>query len=85
MGPCGRGPGRSKAISRATQWKQRPSACGRWDKTGETVSIIYSATGETRAKVVTTAPGNAEKPRPSSADKKHRPAWCASHRAGDRQ
>ena len=45
-----------------TEWKQRPPApCGRWDKTGETVSIIDSATGQTRAKVVKTAPGNAEK------------------------
>ena len=45
-----------------TEWKQRPSTrCGRWDKTGETVSIIDSATGQTRAKVVKTAPGNAEK------------------------
>jgi len=45
-----------------TEWKQRPPApCGRWDKTGETVSIIDSATGQTRAKVIKTAPGNAEK------------------------
>ena len=45
-----------------TEWKQRPPApCGRWDKTGDTVSIIDSATGQTRAKVVKTAPGNAEK------------------------
>jgi hypothetical protein len=45
-----------------TEWKQRPSTpCGRWDKTGETVSIIDSATGQTRAKVAKTAPGNAEK------------------------
>ena len=45
-----------------TEWKQRPPApCGRWDKTGETVSIIDLATGQTRAKAVKTAPGNAEK------------------------
>ncbi len=45
-----------------TEWKQRPPApCGRWDKTGDAVSIIDSASGQTRAKIVKTAPGNAEK------------------------
>ena len=51
-----------KGDTLCTEWKQRPATpCGRWDKTGETVSIIDSATGQTRAKVVKTAPGNAEK------------------------
>jgi hypothetical protein len=45
-----------------TEWKQRPgAACARWDKAGEAVSIIDSASGQTRAKVVKTATGNAEK------------------------
>ena len=45
-----------------TEWKQRPAApCGRWDKTGDAVSIIDAASGKTRAKVLKTAPGNAEK------------------------
>jgi len=45
-----------------TEWKQRPGApCTRWDKTGDAVSTIDSASGQTRAKILKTATGNAEK------------------------
>jgi hypothetical protein len=33
----------------------------RWDKTGDTYTIFDSLSGQMRAKVVKTAPGNAEK------------------------
>ena len=43
-------------------WKERPNnPCTRYDKTGDTVSVLDSASGQTRAKIVKTAPGNAEK------------------------
>jgi len=62
MGAIWTGTWQMKGDMLCTEWKQRPPApCGRWDKTGETVSIIDSATGQTRAKVLKTAPGNAEK------------------------
>ena len=31
------------------------------DKTGDTVTVLDAASGQTRAKIVKTAPGNAEK------------------------
>jgi hypothetical protein len=62
MGPLWTGTWQLKGDMLCTEWKQRPPApCGRWDKTGDAVSIVDSATGQTRAKVVKTAPGNAEK------------------------
>ena len=43
-------------------WKETPNnACTRYDKQGDAVSIINATTGQTRGKVLKTAPGNAEK------------------------
>lgn len=45
-----------------TDWKERPgTGCVRWDKQGEAVTLIDVKSGAVRAKVVKTAPGNAEK------------------------
>lgn len=43
-------------------WKDTPdkNACARYDKTGDTVTILDGATGQVRAKIVKTASGNAE-------------------------
>jgi hypothetical protein len=51
-----------KGNTNCTDWKERPgTGCVRYDKTGETVTVIDVASGQTRAKIVRTAPGNAEK------------------------
>jgi hypothetical protein len=51
-----------KGNTNCTDWKERPgTGCVRYDKTGETVTVIDVASGQTRAKIVKTAPGNAEK------------------------
>jgi hypothetical protein len=51
-----------KGNTNCTVWKERPgTGCTRYDQTGDAVTIIDVATGQTRAKVVKTAPGNAEK------------------------
>ena len=52
-----------KGNTNCTDWKERqpPGPCTRWDKTGDTYTIIDSASGKARAKLVKTAPGNAEK------------------------
>ena len=51
-----------KDNTNCTAWTERPgTACSKYDKTGDVVSIVDSATGKTRAKIVKTAPGNAEK------------------------
>jgi hypothetical protein len=43
-------------------WKEKPgTGCVRYDKTGDAVTVIDAASGNTRAKIVKTAPGNAEK------------------------
>jgi hypothetical protein len=45
-----------------TNWKERPNTgCVRYDKAGDTVTVIDAASGQTRAKILKTAPGNAEK------------------------
>jgi len=42
-------------------WKEMPNnACSKYDKQGDAVSIINVQTGQTRGKIVKTAPGNAE-------------------------
>ena len=52
----------TKGNTFCADWAERPNnPCARWDKTGDTVTIIDSVSGQTRAKVVKTAPGNAEK------------------------
>ena len=51
-----------KDNTACTEWKQAPSnACTRYDKQGETTTLINVATGQPRAKIVKTADGNAEK------------------------
>ena len=51
-----------KGNTVCTDWKERPNTpCSSYDKVGDTISIIDVATGQTRAKVVKTAPGNPEK------------------------
>jgi hypothetical protein len=51
-----------KGDTNCTDWKEKqpPGPCTRWDKTGDTYTIIDAASGKPRAKVVKTAPGNAE-------------------------
>jgi hypothetical protein len=44
------------------EWKERPNTgCVRYDKAGDAITVIDVNTGQVRAKVVKTAPGNAEK------------------------
>lgn len=51
-----------KGNTNCTDWKERPNtACVRYDKTGDVVTVIDAVSGQVRAKVVKTAPGNAEK------------------------
>jgi len=35
--------------------------CVRYDKTGDTVTVIDAVSGQIRAKIIKTVPGNAEK------------------------
>lgn len=51
-----------KGNTNCTEWKERPGlGCVRYDKTGDVVTAIDATSGQTRAKIVKTAPGNAEK------------------------
>ena len=51
-----------KGSTLCTDWKEKPNnPCSRYDKTGDVISILDMATGQTRAKIVKTASGNAEK------------------------
>jgi hypothetical protein len=51
-----------KGNTACVDWKEKPNnGCVRYDKTGNTVSVLDAASGQTRAKVAKTAPGNAEK------------------------
>jgi hypothetical protein len=51
-----------KGNTLCTEWKEKPgTGCVRYDKTGDTVTVIDAASGQTRAKIVKTASGNAEK------------------------
>jgi len=51
-----------KGDTNCTEWKERPgTACTRYDKQGDVITIIDVKSGQVRAKVVKTAPGNAEK------------------------
>ena len=54
-----------KDNTACTEWKEKPSNdCVRYDRTADTVSVIDAASGQTRAKVVKTASGNAENLKP---------------------
>ena len=51
-----------KGNTLCADWKERPNnPCTRYDKTGDTVSVLDAVSGQTRAKIVKSAPGNAEK------------------------
>ena len=51
-----------KGNTNCTAWKESPNTgCVRYDKTGEVVTVIDAASGQTRAKIVKSAKGNAEK------------------------
>jgi hypothetical protein len=51
-----------KGNTNCTEWKERPgTACTRYDKQGDVITIIDVKSGQVRAKVVKTTPGNAEK------------------------
>jgi hypothetical protein len=51
-----------KGNSFCAVWKESPnSSCTRYDKNGDVVTIIDAKSGKVRAKIVKTAPGNAEK------------------------
>jgi hypothetical protein len=51
-----------KGNTNCTDWKERPgTGCVRYDKSGDVITTIDVGTGQVRAKIVKTAPGNAEK------------------------
>lgn len=51
-----------KANTLCTDWKQAPNnACTRYDKQGDTITLINIATGQPRGKIIKTAAGNPEK------------------------
>lgn len=51
-----------KGNTGCVEWKQATTnACTRYDKQGETITLINVATGQPRGKIVKTADGNAEK------------------------
>jgi hypothetical protein len=51
-----------KGNTNCPEWKERPNTgCVRYDKAGDAITVIDVNTGQVRAKVVKTAPGNAEK------------------------
>ena len=63
MGAMWHGKWAIKGDTNCTDWKEKqpPAACTRWDKTGDAYTLIDAGSGKVRAKVVKTAPGNAEK------------------------
>jgi hypothetical protein len=51
-----------KGNTNCTDWKERPgTGCVRYEKVGDGVTVIDVTSGNIRAKIVKTAPGNAEK------------------------
>jgi hypothetical protein len=51
-----------KDNTACVDWKEVPNnACSKYDKTGDTISVINTATGQSRGKILKTADGNAEK------------------------
>ena len=51
-----------KGNTLCTEWKERPgTGCVRYDMTGDVVTVIDATSGKIRAKIMKTAPGNAEK------------------------
>jgi hypothetical protein len=51
-----------KGNTGCTDWKEVPNnPCSRYDKQGDTITLINVATNQPRCKIAKTAPGNAEK------------------------
>jgi hypothetical protein len=51
-----------KGNTNCTVWTEKPgTGCTRYDKTGDAITVIDASSGQARAKIVKTAPGNAEK------------------------
>jgi hypothetical protein len=51
-----------KDNTACTDWKETPNnPCSRYDKQGDTITLINVATNQPRCKITKTAPGNAEK------------------------
>jgi hypothetical protein len=51
-----------KGNTECADWKEKPNnTCVRYDKTGDTITVLDALSGQLRATVVKTAPGNAEK------------------------
>ena len=51
-----------KDNTSCTDWQESPgSPCTKWDKAGDTISLLNATTGQVRGKVVKIADGNAEK------------------------
>jgi hypothetical protein len=51
-----------KDNTNCSSWKEAPgAACSKYDKQGDAITILNSATGQVRAKILKTASGNAEK------------------------
>jgi hypothetical protein len=50
-----------KDNTACVDWKERPNnPCSKYDKQGDTISILIATTGEVRAKIVKIVAGNAE-------------------------
>jgi hypothetical protein len=65
MGLMWHGKWEIKGNTLCPNWKEKPnSQCARFDKADDVVMILDSQSGKTRAKVVKTAVGNAEKLKP---------------------
>src|SRR5262245_54301356 len=61
-GPIFHGKWEIKGNTNCAEWKERPNmGCVRYDKAGDVVTVIDVASGQARAKIMKTAPGNAEK------------------------
>lgn len=55
------GPWKIEGNTACVDWKEKPNnPCVKYDKQGDTTSIIDASTGQVRAKVVKIAAGNAE-------------------------
>jgi hypothetical protein len=51
-----------KGNTNCTEWRERPgTGCVRYDRVGDVVTVIDVNSGQTRGKIVKTAPGNSEK------------------------
>ena len=50
-----------KGNTGCTDWKEVPNnPCSRYDKQGDTITLVHVATNQPRCKISKTAPGNAE-------------------------